>query len=163
MINLVWPNEGIWCHKTAIFACHLFSAKWLPDPMLTCYQLHSWEQTLVNVIIFFQENAFQSIVCKTVAIFFRPKCVIMAVFFAGFHWSNSIISNCWQDPIGYKTLTPRQNGCHFADSISKFSFLYENYCIVILISLKFVLKGVINNKPALAQIMAWRQTGDKPF
>ena len=33
--------------------------------------------------------------------------------------------------------------------------------ILIEISLKFVLKGPINNKPALVQIMALRQTGDK--
>ena len=30
------------------------------------------------------------------------------------------------------------------------------------ISLKFILIGPINN-PALVQIMAWRQTGDKPL
>ena len=32
-----------------------------------------------------------------------------------------------------------------------------------MISLKFVPKGPINNIPALVQIMAWRQTGDKPL
>ena len=31
------------------------------------------------------------------------------------------------------------------------------------ISLKFVFKGANNNIPALIQIMAWRQTGDKPL
>ena len=31
------------------------------------------------------------------------------------------------------------------------------------ISLKFVLEGPIDNKPALGQIMALRQPGDKPF
>ena len=31
------------------------------------------------------------------------------------------------------------------------------------ISLKFVPKGSVNNIPALVQIMAWRQSGDKPF
>ena len=33
----------------------------------------------------------------------------------------------------------------------------------IKISLKFVPKGPINNIPALVQIMAWRQPGDKPL
>ena len=31
------------------------------------------------------------------------------------------------------------------------------------ISLKFVPKGPINTIPALVQIMAWRQSGDKPL
>ena len=31
------------------------------------------------------------------------------------------------------------------------------------ISLKFVLKGPINNIPALPQIVAWRRPGDKPL
>ena len=31
------------------------------------------------------------------------------------------------------------------------------------ISLKFVLKGPIDNKPALIQVMAWCQTGNKPL
>ena len=41
--------------------------------------------------------------------------------------------------------------------------LNENVRISIKISLKFVPKGPINNIPALAQIMAWRRSGDKPL
>ena len=61
------------------------------------------------------------------------------------------------------TLRPRQNGRHFADDIFKHIFLNENVCISIKMSLKFVLKGQISNIPALVQIMAWRQPGDKPL
>ena len=39
----------------------------------------------------------------------------------------------------------------------------EMFCILIKMSLKFVPKGQIYNKSALAQIMAWRQIGDKPL
>ena len=42
-------------------------------------------------------------------------------------------------------------------------FLNENCCILIKISLKFVPMGLINNIPALVQIMAWNQPGDKPL
>ena len=35
--------------------------------------------------------------------------------------------------------------------------------ISIKISLKFVPKGLINNIPALVQVMAWRRPGDKPL
>ena len=39
----------------------------------------------------------------------------------------------------------------------------ENIWISIKISLKFVPKCLINNIPALVQIMAWRGPGDKPL
>ena len=35
--------------------------------------------------------------------------------------------------------------------------------IPIQISLKFVSRSPIDNKPALVQVMAWRRTGDKPL
>ena len=63
----------------------------------------------------------------------------------------------------FNTLRPRQNGRHFPDDIFKRIFLNENEWILIKISLKFVPKGPINNNPALVQIMAWRQSGDKPL
>ena len=37
------------------------------------------------------------------------------------------------------------------------------YEILIIISLKFVPKGPINNIPSLVQIMAWCRSGDKPL
>ena len=61
------------------------------------------------------------------------------------------------------TLSPRQNGCHFADEICKCIFLNENGWILINISLKFVPKGQINNIPALVQIMAWYRPDNKPL
>ena len=61
------------------------------------------------------------------------------------------------------TLRPRQNGSHFADDTFKCIFLNENVIISIKISLKFVPKDPINNIPALVQIMAWRQAGNKPL
>ena len=42
-------------------------------------------------------------------------------------------------------------------------FVNENILISITISLKFVPKGLINNIPALVQIMAWHHPGDKPL
>ena len=48
-------------------------------------------------------------------------------------------------------------------TFSKRIFFNENVWISIKISLKFVPKGSINNIPALAQIMAWRRSGNKPL
>ena len=63
----------------------------------------------------------------------------------------------------FNTLRPKQNGHHFADDIFKCIFLNENVWISIKIYLKFVPKGQINNIPALVQIMAWCQPGNKPL
>ena len=51
------------------------------------------------------------------------------------------------------TLRPRQNCCHFTDARFKCIFQNEN----VWISLKFVPKILINNIPALIQIMAWHR------
>ena len=58
----------------------------------------------------------------------------------------------------FNTFSPRQNG-----DIFKISFLYENCCILIPISLKFVPEGQIDNNPALVEITARRRSGDKPL
>ena len=57
---------------------------------------------------------------------------------------------------------PGQNGHHFADDIIRCIFMNGNFYILI-ISLKFVLKGPVNNIPSLVQIIAWHQPGDKPL
>ena len=69
----------------------------------------------------------------------------------------------FQNDIHINTLRPRQNGRHFTDDTFKRIFMNENVRISIGISLKFVPKGLINNIPALVQIMAWRRPGDKPL
>ena len=58
-------------------------------------------------------------------------------------------------------LRPRQNSRYFADDTFKRIFMNGNVRISINFSLKFVPKGLINNIPALVQIMAWRRPGDK--
>ena len=63
----------------------------------------------------------------------------------------------------YTTLSPKQNGLHFANDTFKLIFLNENDNISIKVSLKFVPKLPLNNIPALVQIMAWCRPGDKPF
>ena len=50
-----------------------------------------------------------------------------------------------------------------ADDNFKFIFLNQNDIIPIRISLKFVHRRQIDNKPALVQVMAWRRAGDKPL
>ena len=61
------------------------------------------------------------------------------------------------------TLVSRQNGRHFTDDNFNGIFLHENICTFIQISLKFVAKGPVYNKPSLVQIMAWRWKGSNPL
>ena len=49
------------------------------------------------------------------------------------------------------------------DDICKCIFLNENDRILIQISMKFVLKGLIDNQSALGQVMGWRRMGHKPL
>ena len=53
--------------------------------------------------------------------------------------------------------------CILANNIFKCIFLNENDRIQIQILLKFVPRSPIDNKPALAWVMAWHWTGDKPL
>ena len=91
-------------------------------------------------------------------------------FFSGGLWDNG--AQClWLGQKGVihnilnydlvNTMGPRQNGRHFTDNIFKCIFLNENVWIFINISLKFVPLCQIHNIPALVQIMAWRQPGNK--
>ena len=50
-----------------------------------------------------------------------------------------------------------------ADDNFKCIFLNETDRIHIWFSLKFVSWSPIDNKPALVQVMVWRQTGAKPL
>ena len=61
----------------------------------------------------------------------------------------------------FNTLRLKQDGRHFTDYIFKSPLLKENYCKLIKLSLKFVPRGLINNTPALVQIIVWRRTGPK--
>ena len=56
-----------------------------------------------------------------------------------------------------------ENGRHFADDIFKCNLMNEKFFISIRISLKFVLKGPIDIKAALVQVMVSRRPGDKPL
>ena len=58
------------------------------------------------------------------------------------------------DADAINTLKPRENGCHFSDDNFKSIFLHEEVRILIIISLKFVPKGPIENMLASVQIMA---------
>ena len=76
---------------------------------------------------------------------------------------SKVVKRCPTPKGVLNTLRPRQNGRHFADDTFKRIFMNENVRISINISLKFVPNGLINNIPALVQIMAWRRPGDKPL
>ena len=75
----------------------------------------------------------------------------------------SLMAAIWFWPQCVNKLRLRQKGRHFADDIFKCIFLNENVWIPNKILLRFILKGPINDIPALVQIMAWRRPGIKPL
>ena len=61
-------------------------------------------------------------------------------------------------------MTPEQNGRLFADGTFKWILLIEMFSISIIISVRFIPKGLIEKKKSvLIQIMAWHQTDNNPF
>ena len=58
---------------------------------------------------------------------------------------------------------PGQNGRRFTDDIFICNFMNEKFCILIQISLEFVLNGPIDNMSVLVQVMAWHLFGTKPL
>ena len=160
-------------------ACGLCGTRPLSEPMLPYCQLDSKEY-FGEILFKIQTFSFKEMHLKMSSAKWRPFCHGLNV---SIHDSLSlnINTNCsavfsfqvgilWPECSGYfcvkdifNTLRPRQNGLLFADGIFKCIFMYENIWISIKISLKFGPKGPINNIPALIQIMAWRQPGDKPL
>ena len=73
---------------------------------------------------------------------------------------------CHAFPQIFISSPPGQNGniwlTIFLNSFS-WKMVNENGRISIQISLKFVPKSPIDNKPALVQVMVWRRIGDKPL
>ena len=58
------------------------------------------------------------------------------------------------------TLRPEKNGRHSADNNFKCIFFTKRkFCNSIQIPLKCGLKGPIDSKSSLVQVMAWHQTG----
>ena len=112
----------------------------------------------------------------TVKIFPNYTCT-RVIYFPSISQHTHIWEVCWwsgrlmckicniirRSPYSINTLRPRQNWRHFADDTFKCIFMNENARISIYISLKFVPRGLINNIPALVQIMARRRPGDKPL
>ena len=65
--------------------------------------------------------------------------------------------------LNLNTLRPRQNGRHFADTISSAFSWVKMLEFRLRFHWSFVPKVQINNIPAMVQIMAWRRPGDKPL
>ena len=61
------------------------------------------------------------------------------------------------------SLTPEQNGRHFAGCISNAFFANKNLCTSTNILIKYIPDGKIGKKSALNELMAWCLTGDKPL
>ena len=109
-----------------------------------------FSEILTETKIFINENASEDIVCEMAAILSMGDELNLD------HLRPAVLGELTHFP-------PGQNGRHFADDIFRCISVNEKFCIFINISLKFIPKGAIYNNPALVQIMARRQIGDKPL
>ena len=98
-------------------------------------------------------------------IFMRVTCYMSGYITRrqGLHIWKSVtyLSMLVADEDNVNSSSPGQHGRHFADDIFKCVFVNENIWISKRISLKFVLKGPIDNNTALVEITAWRRPSDK--
>ena len=54
----------------------------------------------------------------------------------------------------FNALRPEQRSAILQTTFNNWFFINENICILSQISLKFITEGLVNNTPALVQIMA---------
>ena len=80
-----------------------------------------------------------------------------------YYWSHLLVHICVTWPKHVITLRPEQNVCNFADDIFDCIFLTAYVVIWFNVSLKFVPKGLIDNKSALGHVMAWHRKDAKPL
>ena len=76
-------------------------------------------------------------------------------------WDRELFRKLTKEGI-WNTLSPKQNGHHFADDISNAFLEMKHVCVSIKISVEFVPERPIDNRSAFVQVMAWHWTGDVP-
>ena len=108
------------------------------------FSFFRFEQVLLKCIPDIADLAALRKVCHSATEYAKPEHVICKV---------SLTIN---------TLRPKRNRRHYAGDIFKCIFFNQNVKNTIKISLKFVLKGPINNISVLFQIMVSRRPDDKP-
>ena len=82
-VNSLRPSDaGSWSSFFGVMACHMFSVKAFPDPMLSHCQLDLREQMSLKLQnqTFFLGNAFENVFCKMMVILSRSVCVNVGDF-----------------------------------------------------------------------------------
>ena len=140
-------------------------------PMLTHSNLNEFQWSSHKNInrIFCSRKAFENIMCKAAtAILSLHKFVRLWKSQKLCEHSILIITkiNIDMSPPSMKMLThlPLDKIASVSQTIFSNAFSWmKNFVFFVLISLKFVPKGPIDNKSVLVKVMAWRRIGDKPL
>ena len=135
-----------------------FCVYWLMRNHSLCLYIDQWETTSCVCLIW--GCPFICVVCSKWLLMNGGLVWQLLIHSGSFSWTEAL--GVYQGLISLIPLPVDKNGRHFAD-IFKYIFMNKKFCILIQISLKFVLKGSINNNPALIRLMAWRLIGDKPL
>ena len=120
------------------------------------YYFHSrkqiWKCLLQNVGHFVQATIHQAVIMNYVVALYH--CVLIGILMsANLKGSWNLIIE-WLVNNLIKTLRPTQNGRHFAKDIFKCTFWNEKYSNFIVILLKFVSQGAVDNKWACRWVSA---------
>ena len=140
------PDQNIILQDLAYTLC----VKWVPGLFLHFSPLDSTNTSSLLCTVY-------TIAAKTIAQVNTRKC-----YFAWRHPVYRGDTESLKDWESFNSSPIGKNGCLFANDIFRCILVNEKFCILIKISLKFVLEGLIDNNLALVQIMAWRPIGDKP-
>ena len=131
-----------------------FCVYWLMRNHSLCLYIDQWETTSCVCLIW--GCPFICVVCSKWLLMNGELVWQLLIHSGSFSWTEAL--EVYQGLISLLPLPVDKNGHHFAD-IFKYIFMNKKFCILIQISLKFVLKGPINNNPALIRLMAWRRIG----
>ena len=105
-----------------------------------------------NLYIFIKKNALENVTCKMAAILCRPQCVKAQA------WRNNYINNFML----IQWLIHAMNIILLRIRHFQMGFLQWKYTNINRNFIE-VPRVLINNIPALVQIMAWHRAGDKPL
>ena len=100
-----------------------------------------------------------------------PRVLALSVHQKPWYWPSNVNEPLYSIRKDFSNLTIsvlthlplKKMAAILGNGILKCIFLNENVRILIVISLKCVPKGPIDNNSALVQVMAWLRTGDKPL
>ena len=150
-----WKSVGVRRQIFGLFAKLPITNK-ITYRLMTAIVDQYWWRSLRQVLACYRIT----VIVHEQTLFSSNEYILLNFYLAG----DIIQSDIWypfHNP--YQPPPPGQMTAIAQTTFSNAIFTNEIFCILIRISFKYVLKGSIESKPVLVQVMNWRVTGDKPL